>query len=225
MNDVTNFQSLIEELKQLFHAQQISPPETEEAATASDIQAPIKGTFYNSGGFSFTSPNPRHPNGHMGVDMRAPAGTPVYPMTAGVVTQVGSSAKGGNTVNIQHDNNLRTYYAHMNSARVQKGDRVNNNTIIGTVGDTGNAKGTWPHLHFQVWKDGQIQDPANFFSIPQYTNVDKNKEMWWASNEAKQESKSFNMSQHLSGGRQALAHKIYTLSVMSEAYYQLSKTL
>jgi len=51
--------------------------------------APIHGSWASSGGFTYT-PSGSHPHGHMGVDMRCQAGTPVYPLTSGVVTNVGT---------------------------------------------------------------------------------------------------------------------------------------
>jgi len=142
-------------------------------ANDTGIQCPIKGSWQNAGGFAPGSPSPNHPTGHQGLDMTAPSGTSIYPLTAGTVTSTGTSSIGGNTASIQHANGLRSYYAHMASVSVTKGDKVNNDTVIGTVGDTGNAKGTSPHLHLQVWKNNSLQDPANFFTVPQYRNKQK----------------------------------------------------
>jgi murein DD-endopeptidase MepM/ murein hydrolase activator NlpD len=169
-----------------------------------NIQAPIKGTWYSSGGFSLTPTDKRHPKGHLGVDLRASAGTPIYPMMPGVVTYVGTDPSGGNVVKINHNNGIRTYYAHCATIKVQKNDYVNNNTVIATVGDTGSAKGTFPHLHFQVWRNNQIQDPATFFNVPKYTPLDSNKESFWISEQAKQETKNFDINKHVQ--KQKIAH-------------------
>src|SRR5574338_1395045 len=174
-------------------------------------QAPIKGTWYNSGGFDASGalrPNGRR--GHGGVDMRAQIGTPIYPMAAGVVTNVGTDPLGGNVVNVKHANNVTTYYAHCSTVKVQKGDKVDKNTVIATVGMTGNAVNTVPHCHFQVWKNGQLTDPAKFFSIPPYTNLsaEEKKKGFWLSDEAKQEAQAFNMKDHLAqAGKTRVASK------------------
>lgn len=219
---------LLQDVTQLFGQNQKFVNNTEQEwdtaakLSPSEIQAPIKGTFYNSGNFSFTATDPRHPTGHMGVDMRASAGTPIYPMAPGVVSNVGTNPKGGNVVNIQHANGLRTYYAHMASVRVHKGDKVDNDTIIGTVGNSGDAKVTFPHLHLQVWQNDQIQNPARYFSMPPYSNVDKSKETWWASPDAKNEASSFSMKQHLADRRIAFERDVDKLHKIATAYYELA---
>lgn len=226
--DDGSLEQLIQEVSQLFDGNQkfVNPAERRQdapnEAASLEIQAPIKGTFYNSGNFSMSATDPRHPTGHLGVDMRTAAGTEVYPMAPGVVSNVGTNPKGGNVINIRHANGLRTYYAHLGSIRVHKGDKVNNNTIIGTVGNTGDAKGTWPHLHFQVWQNGQIQNPARYFAVPAYTNVDKSKESWWASPNAKNEAASFNMKRHLADRRVAFQKDVKTLHRIATAYHKLS---
>lgn len=142
-------------------------------------QSPIKGVWYNSGDFSpGKATDSRHKSGHDGIDMRAPGGTKLYPMCDGVVTYVGTDPKGGNVVNISHNNKVRTYYAHLGTISVQKNQKVDKNTEIGTVGESGNAKGTVPHCHFQVWVDGKISNPSNFFSVPKYTSVSKEEQRW-----------------------------------------------
>jgi murein DD-endopeptidase MepM/ murein hydrolase activator NlpD len=219
-----NLDKLLQETIELFRGQQKTvAPHPSQNKGVQNIQAPIKGSWLSSGGFSLQPTDKRHPNGHMGVDMRAPAGTPIYPMAPGVVTRVGSSRVGGNTLNIQHANGLRTYYAHCSTVKVHEGDRVNNNTVIATVGDSGNAKGTVPHLHFQVWKDNQIQDPAAFFSVPKYVPYNAKKEKFWLSYQAKQEASAFNMKSHLANRRVAFSDNVQKLVKIAEVYYKLSK--
>jgi murein DD-endopeptidase MepM/ murein hydrolase activator NlpD len=235
--DDSSLQQLLQETTELFGGKQkfVNPrsPETptstpslntafEKIMGGGNIQSPIKGTFYNSGTFSLQPTDKRHPKGHMGVDMRAAAGTPIYPLTPGVVTNVGTDPVGGNVVNIQHANGLRTYYAHCGTVKVHKGDKVDNDTVIATVGDTGNAKGTVPHLHFQVWQDGQIQNPEKYFTMPKYTNYDTKKEKWWLSDDAKQDATSFSMKQHVSDNRVAFSKDVQKLVKIAEAYYKLS---
>ncbi len=143
-------------------------------------QAPVKGSWKNSGDFSpGAATDARHPNGHQGIDIRAPGGTPVYPIAAGIVTNVGTDPKGGNVVNVKHDKGVTTYYAHLGTTSVAKGQEVTKETPIGTIGDSGNAAGTWPHCHFQVWNNGQITNPGNFFTVPRYQNVDATVEKQW----------------------------------------------
>ena len=177
------------------HSSKAAPP-----SAVAGYQAPIKGSWANSGGFDASGalrPNGRR--GHAGVDLRAPAGTPLYPMAPGTVTNVGTDKLGGNVVNVQHANGVRTYYAHLSTVKVQKGDQVDYNTVLGNVGNTGNASHSFPHCHFQVWKDGQLTDPAHFFSIPPYTDLSatEKKQGPWLSEQAKQEAQAFNMQNHV----------------------------
>ena len=94
---------------------------------------------------------------HNGVDYGAPAGTPVRAVGDGVVDFAGWQNGYGNVIHIQHANERTTVYAHLSRVDVAKGQRIEQGTIIGTVGQTGWATG--PHLHFEVKFDGQQQDP------------------------------------------------------------------
>lgn len=153
--DTATILSLIKDVRDLFSAQRASmrpsptqsqllvPGEGEIPKSLGQYQAPIRGSWKNSGDFSpGRATNPRHPQGHQGVDMRASGGTSVYPMAPGIVTSVGTDPKGGNIVLIQHDNGIKTYSAHLGTVNVHKGDKVGMDTVIGTVGNTGNANVT-----------------------------------------------------------------------------------
>jgi murein DD-endopeptidase MepM/ murein hydrolase activator NlpD len=108
---------------------------------------------------------------HQGMDIFAPMGTPVYATADGEVVYSerrsgdGGSAGFGMAVQLKHADGYTTKYAHLSKLKgYSKGDRVNAGDVIGYVGDTGNAKGTPPHLHFEIWKGRQMQEPANFLS-------------------------------------------------------------
>lgn len=152
-----------------------------ESFPTSGYQSPIKGDWKNSGDYSpDVATDKRHPKGHSGVDMRAPEGTPIYPMAPGVVLKTDSTPIGGNSLTIEHADNVKTYYAHCADVKVQKGQKVNYDTVIATVGMTGNAQGTWPHLHFQVWENNQLENPSKFFSVPRYSKLEKGEQRYYS---------------------------------------------
>ncbi len=191
---------------------------------AEKYQPPLKSKWYNSGDFSLTGVRPNGRTGHLGVDMRAPGGTSVYPLTSGIVTNVGTDQLGGNIVNIKHPNNITTYYAHLSTVKVFKNDIVNNNTIIGTVGDTGNARHTFPHLHFQVWMNGQIENPNKYFSIPPYTNLSNEEKQagMWLSDKSRKDAETFNMTRHVNSKNSSFTSKVARLSKCVDQFYKLS---
>ena len=89
---------------------------------------------------------------HEGVDMIATRGMPIYAVIGGVVT-FKSNRLGGNAVSLAGDNGNRYYYAHLDSY-VGGSRRVFQGELIGYNGDSGNAKFSTPHLHFQVHPGG-----------------------------------------------------------------------
>jgi len=99
---------------------------------------------------------------HRGVDIFAPRGTPVLAASDGVVSRANTTAVGGNIVWVNDaKRNLRLYYAHLDSHTVTSGQRVKAGDQLGTVGNTGNAITTPPHLHFGVYARGAV-DPFPF---------------------------------------------------------------
>ena len=83
---------------------------------------------------------------HEGTDMLAPRGTPIFAPIAGVV-KFDTSSRGGLSFYLDAPGGLQIYGAHLDSAGAS--GKVESGTVIGYVGDSGNAKGT-PHLHFEV---------------------------------------------------------------------------
>ena len=97
---------------------------------------------------------------HYGIDLRAAVGTSIYAADGGEVVFVGTQNGYGKLIQIKHDNGDLTYYAHLNSFSVKKGDRVYKGQLIAKSGQTGRVTG--PHLHFEIRKNGSQVDPEKY---------------------------------------------------------------
>lgn len=101
---------------------------------------------------------------HRGVDLGAPAGTPIVAPAAGFVavatTEYEPSPTSGTVAMLDHGGGVTTFYAHLGKLVVDEGDHVDVGQVIAEVGSTG--KSTAPHLHFEIRRDGEPQDPAKF---------------------------------------------------------------
>ena len=91
-------------------------------------------------------------------------------------------------------------------------------------------KGAWeghtvPHLHFQVWKNNQIQNPNQYFNIPRYTNVsaEEKRRGPWFSEQAKQDAAAFNMKEHNNKRKIAFRIKVNNLLKCADQFYKLTK--
>lgn len=92
---------------------------------------------------------------HHGVDIFAPRGTPVLAVSEGVVSRVEETNLGGLVVWVRdRRRNQSAYYAHLNEQLVRDGQRVQRGDTLGTVGNSGNARTTAPHLHFGIYRRG-----------------------------------------------------------------------
>lgn len=94
---------------------------------------------------------------HEGIDIFAERGTDVIAVADGIITKVAHTNIGGLVV-WQHDpkRGVEYYYAHLNTQNVNAGQRVQAGDVVGTVGNTGNARSTPPHLHFAVYRPGRL---------------------------------------------------------------------
>lgn len=101
---------------------------------------------------------------HQGVDMGAPAGTPVTAAGPGVVSRAGSAGAYGNLVVVDHGGGIETRYAHLSVIEHAAGTPVLRGDLIGRVGETGLATG--PHLHFELRVGGTPVDPARWLVDP-----------------------------------------------------------
>jgi len=100
---------------------------------------------------------------HDGIDIGAGMYQPVVAAAAGRVVWVGHLPDGAMVVLIAHSGGLVSLYAHLDDRiappRVTAGDQVQRGQIIGAIGITGMTTG--PHLHFVVWRDGELIDPRS----------------------------------------------------------------
>lgn len=99
---------------------------------------------------------------HKGADIFAPRGTPVIAVASGTITRLSpSGGLGGRTVHLTTDDGTYFYYAHLDAfhVRLTEGQRVAAGSLLGFVGNTGNAITTPPHLHFEIHPDGGAAVP------------------------------------------------------------------
>jgi murein DD-endopeptidase MepM/ murein hydrolase activator NlpD len=83
------------------------------------------------------------------VDIFVPYGAPLYAVADATVQRVGTNPLGGLTVHLRDDAGDVYYYAHLSGTAVATGERVRAGQVVGTNGDSGNARGTPPHLHWE----------------------------------------------------------------------------
>ncbi len=102
---------------------------------------------------------------HQGTDIFATAGTPLIASENGVLDRIGSGTLGGNKLWIVGESGTEYYYAHLSgfTPGIKDGMAVRAGEVVGYVGDTGNARGTSPHLHFEMHPDGI--GPANPYPL------------------------------------------------------------
>ena len=98
---------------------------------------------------------------HTGIDYTVPVGTRVFSTADGIVEDIIDDAEKGKAIYINHGNSYKTVYAHLDQTLVRIGEKVKRGKIIGLSGDTGLS--IFPHLHYEVWKDGKFINPINCF--------------------------------------------------------------
>lgn len=94
--------------------------------------------------------------GHAGMDIACPVGTPVYAAYAGTVERTGDFSdigrSGDRNILIRNPDQEAQYYGHLEECLVKVGDRIRKGQLIGYSGARGNVTG--PHLHFETWRAG-----------------------------------------------------------------------
>ncbi|MDX1407968.1 MAG: M23 family metallopeptidase [Saprospiraceae bacterium] len=101
---------------------------------------------------------------HFGIDVLAPKNTPVKAVLDGYVITSDWTLETGNTLGIQHANNMVSFYKHNARNLKQLGSFVKAGEAVAIVGNTG-EQSSGPHLHFELWVDGKPVDPQNFIAF------------------------------------------------------------
>ncbi len=138
--------------------------ETSEHATPDGI--PLRG--YLSRGYA-----PSESSGvrmHLGIDIAAKEGTPVYATADGKVEFAGWDEALGNLIIIDHMDKYKTHYGHNRAMLVSVGERVNKGELIALSGNSGNSSA--PHLHYEIRKNGEPIDPSTLINLEDIGKVE-----------------------------------------------------
>lgn len=146
----------------------VDNPDVEDAAVivsaeSSEFEAPVNGDIlegfsaklvYNTAMSDWRT--------HDGIDLAADTGCSVHAAANGTVKQIISSAL-GDGIEIEHANGYITRYIGLGSIEnLNEGDSVNAGDVIGLVGESKGESVSEPHLHFEIYKDGEAVDPKDF---------------------------------------------------------------
>lgn len=141
----------------------VNPESAGERRTAIK-ELPLIGDFTK--GFDETNEVVRRGDAHNGLDIQAPKGAKIFAPGDGVVVEATDRYRGepawGKVVVIDHGHGVVTRYAHLDSYKVRKGERVKTGDVVAAVGATGKVTG--PHLHFETLRDGEVVDPASLIT-------------------------------------------------------------
>ena len=162
--------------QQVLSTETVKEPVTKKVVEGTKTTTPAGtngGTKFITGSGRFIWPVPNYKycsrwysSGHKGVDICAPAGTPIYATAAGTVTKAGYERGGAGTgygysVIMSHGSGYTSVYAHCLSLAVHAGQSVKQGQLIGYVGSTGRSSGN--HCHFEIRLNGSYVPPQNIF--------------------------------------------------------------
>jgi peptidoglycan LD-endopeptidase LytH len=144
---------LVDQLRQANPARIVPPTPTPPAGGAGRRVCPVKGPVRIGQGWGAPRDGGRR---HQGIDLLAPAGTPLVAVTSGHISRLSNRdrGRGGISLWLRDRRGTAYYYAHNQHNLVRLGQRVEAGQLLARVGATGNAKGGPPHLHFQIHPGG-----------------------------------------------------------------------
>jgi len=120
---------------------------------------PVQGVVSSEFGVRL-SPFANQEEFHKGVDIMAPAGSPVRAPAPGLILFAGEDAEGSQAVILDHGGGYVTTFSHMQRLDAKTGDRLERGDAVGAVGQEGRSTG--PHLHYEVRLHGVPVDPKKY---------------------------------------------------------------
>ncbi len=99
---------------------------------------------------------------HNGLDIAVAEGTAVRAVKSGTVTEVRTSATYGKLLKYETKDGYQVMYAHLSEILVKEGEEIAQGQVVARSGNTGLSTG--PHLHYSLWKDGELLNPAEYLS-------------------------------------------------------------
>jgi peptidoglycan LD-endopeptidase LytH len=144
---------LVDQLRQANPPGLLPPRPTPPAGARAGV-CPVKGPVRIGQGWG--APRDGGRRRHQGIDLLAPAGTPLVAVISGHITRLSNQdrGRGGISLWLRDARGTAYYYAHNQHNLVHLGQQVRAGQVIARVGATGNAKGGPPHLHFQIHPGG-----------------------------------------------------------------------
>ncbi len=130
-----------------------------KALAALPSRWPVRGAVNSEFGRRL-SPWSGAPEFHSGLDIGANRGTAVKAPAPGIVVFAGVNADYGNTVIIDHGQEIKSLYGHLQKIQVAQGQKVERGQPIALTGNTGKSSG--PHLHYEITVKGQAANPRSF---------------------------------------------------------------
>jgi murein DD-endopeptidase MepM/ murein hydrolase activator NlpD len=101
---------------------------------------------------------------HFGIDVVAEENTPIKNILDGVVVSVDWSEQNGNTISIQHSNDLVSIFKHNSSVLKKVGEKVKAGEALAIIGNTGKHS-SGPHVHFELWHQGNAINPQEYMTF------------------------------------------------------------
>ena len=152
----------------------IAESENQKISTTTEIRTlPIKEVNTNSENYYFDLIKPLSGSvsasfmpekKHNGVDILAPANTAVKSVLDGYVIISGWNVDTGNTIGVQHADNIVSFYKHNSALLKEEGNFVKAGEALAIIGNSGTLS-DGPHLHFELWIDGSPVNPENFIKF------------------------------------------------------------
>jgi murein DD-endopeptidase MepM/ murein hydrolase activator NlpD len=125
-----------------------------------DFSIPVKKGYISSPYGTRRDPINGSLRHHSGLDIAAVKGSPVFAIANGFIDFTGKKGAYGNLIEINHSENLKSRYAHLDKILIKKGQPVRKGDLIGRVGSTGRVTG--PHLHLEIKENNKITNPKNY---------------------------------------------------------------